>query len=59
MPGTSTSSTILSGDPRLAELLQHYIPGRPFPGATMRVGRATKVKQTLISTAPKDRALGL
>ena len=43
----------------LQELLQSYQPGKPFPGATMRVGRATKARTPLMSDDQKDRALGL
>jgi hypothetical protein len=44
---------------KLAELLKNYKPGKPFPGGTMRVGRATKAKTTLVSGDATDRDLGI
>ena len=46
-------------DDRLTELLKYYREGEPFPGGTMRVGRATRVKKTLVAQDEKDRRLGL
>jgi hypothetical protein len=53
------AGTSPDAESKLAELLKTYKPGKPFPGGTMRVGRATKAKTTLVADNEKDRDLGL